>query len=112
MQAYRYQTGPDDKSFCHRVTAALNKGWSLHGDPTLLPEALSLTHEIQKTGDIFFPKGWADATLGGYQSASAADIVRRFISALPSDYPPRLKWVIQASADPLFRAARITRTGQ
>ena len=35
MQAYRYLTGPDDKSFCHRVTAALNKGWSLHGDPTL-----------------------------------------------------------------------------
>lgn len=35
MQAYRYLTGPDDKSFCHRVTAALNKGWTLHGAPTL-----------------------------------------------------------------------------
>jgi hypothetical protein len=35
LQLYRYLTGPDDKAFCHRVTAALNKGWSLHGGPTL-----------------------------------------------------------------------------
>ncbi len=35
MRAYRYLTGPDDKSFCHRVTAALNKGWELYGAPTL-----------------------------------------------------------------------------
>jgi hypothetical protein len=35
MQLYRLITGPDDSAFCHRVTAALNKGWSLHGSPTL-----------------------------------------------------------------------------
>jgi len=33
--AYRYLTGPDDASFCHRVTEAINKGWSLYGPPTL-----------------------------------------------------------------------------
>jgi hypothetical protein len=33
--AYRYLTGPDDAAFCHRVTDALNKGWSLYGPPTL-----------------------------------------------------------------------------
>jgi hypothetical protein len=32
---YRYLTGPDDASFCHRVTEALSKGWELHGGPTL-----------------------------------------------------------------------------
>jgi hypothetical protein len=32
---YRYLTGPDDASFCHRVTEALSKGWSLYGPPTL-----------------------------------------------------------------------------
>ncbi len=32
---YRYLTGPDDSSFCHRVTEALSKGWELHGGPTL-----------------------------------------------------------------------------
>ncbi len=32
---YRYLTGPDDATFCHRVTEALSKGWKLHGGPTL-----------------------------------------------------------------------------
>ena len=35
MNIYRILTGPDDASFCHRVTEALNKGWSLYGSPTL-----------------------------------------------------------------------------
>ncbi len=33
--AYRYLTGPDDSAFCHRVTQAINPGWSLYGPPTL-----------------------------------------------------------------------------
>ncbi|MDB5652190.1 MAG: hypothetical protein JWL62_3710 [Hyphomicrobiales bacterium] len=39
LTAYRYLTGPDDASFCHRVTAALNQGWSLYGPPTLTFDA-------------------------------------------------------------------------
>ncbi|MEM6625839.1 MAG: DUF1737 domain-containing protein [Pseudomonadota bacterium] len=39
MKAYRYLTGPDDSSFCHKVTAALNAGWTLHGGPTLAYDA-------------------------------------------------------------------------
>ena len=34
MKLYRFLTGPDDSSFCHKVTAALNKGWFLHGSPS------------------------------------------------------------------------------
>lgn len=34
MKLYRLLTAPDDASFCHKVTAALNKGWELHGSPT------------------------------------------------------------------------------
>lgn len=34
MLAYRYLTGEDDAAFCHKVTAALAKGWSLHGHPS------------------------------------------------------------------------------
>ena len=34
MKLYRFLSGPDDSSFCHKVTAALNAGWSLHGSPT------------------------------------------------------------------------------
>ena len=35
MKLYRYLTGVDDNAFCKRVSAALNKGWQLSGDPTL-----------------------------------------------------------------------------
>jgi hypothetical protein len=35
VKLYRYLTGPDDASFCQRVTAELNKGWQLYGQPTL-----------------------------------------------------------------------------
>ncbi|UCI08253.1 DUF1737 domain-containing protein [Mesorhizobium sp. B1-1-8] len=34
MKLYRFLTGPDDASFCHKVTAALNNGWHLFGSPT------------------------------------------------------------------------------
>ena len=39
MLAYRYLTGPDDASFCHKVTEALARGWSLYGDPAYAFEA-------------------------------------------------------------------------
>ena len=35
MKVYRLLTGPDDASFCHRVTAALNNGWELSGSPSM-----------------------------------------------------------------------------
>lgn len=34
MKLYRFLTGPDDATFCHKVTAAMNKGWHLFGSPT------------------------------------------------------------------------------
>lgn len=33
MLAYRLLTEDDTSAFCHKVTAALAAGWSLHGDP-------------------------------------------------------------------------------
>lgn len=33
MLAYRLLTEDDTSAFCHKVTAALAKGWRLHGDP-------------------------------------------------------------------------------
>ena len=39
MKLYRFLTGPDDSSFCHKVTAALNKGWELSGAPTYAYDA-------------------------------------------------------------------------
>lgn len=30
---YRFLTGPDDSSFCHKISNALNDGWELYGNP-------------------------------------------------------------------------------
>jgi hypothetical protein len=35
LKLYRLLTGPDDASFCHKISDALNKGWLLYGSPTL-----------------------------------------------------------------------------
>jgi aminopeptidase N len=83
----------------HPLRAAVSKKY--------IDSALDLVREIQRTGDIFFPKRWADASLSGYQSVQTAADVRAFIDHLPADYPPRLRWVLLSAADPLFRAARL-----
>ncbi|MGE3508824.1 MAG: M1 family metallopeptidase [Vicinamibacterales bacterium] len=70
--------------------------------------ALEHLAEIRRTGDIFFPKNWMDATLGGYQSPDVARIVRQFLDDRP-DYPIRLRRIILQSADDLFRAAEVVR---
>jgi len=65
--------------------------------------SLEMLWEIQKTGDIFFPKRWLDATLGGHSSPEVAGMVRAFLAGLPANYPERLKNITLQSADELFR---------
>ena len=36
---YRFLTGDDDSAFCHKVSAALARGWVLHGAPTMAFDA-------------------------------------------------------------------------
>lgn len=39
MIAYRFLSEDDTADFCHKVTEALSKGWSLHGSPTYAYDA-------------------------------------------------------------------------
>ena len=71
--------------------------------------SLEMLWEIQKTGDIFFPKRWLDATLGGHQTKDVADTVRAFLKNLPANYPERLRNITLQSADELYRAAEIVK---
>jgi aminopeptidase N len=71
--------------------------------------SLDMLLELQKTGDIFFPKRWLDATLGGHQSKDVADTVRAFLKGLPATYPDRLRNITLQSAEELFRAAQIVK---
>ncbi|MFT4603646.1 MAG: aminopeptidase N [Rhodothermales bacterium] len=70
--------------------------------------ALDLVLEIQETGDIFFPKRWLDAVLGGHQTQSAAGAVEAFLDRLSPGYPDRLRGKVLQSVDGLKRAARIS----
>ena len=65
--------------------------------------ALELLREIQRTGDIFFPTRWMDATLSGHRSPEVAKIVRSFLAANPQ-YPERLRWTILSTSDEVLRA--------
>jgi hypothetical protein len=39
MKLYRLLTEDDTSVFCHKVTAALNAGWALHGSPSIAFDA-------------------------------------------------------------------------
>jgi aminopeptidase N len=67
--------------------------------------SLKLLPEIQRTGDIFFPTRWAQSVLDGHNSPAAAQTVAAFLAA-QKDLPPRLRQVVEQSADTLFRAAK------
>lgn len=68
--------------------------------------ALDMMPEIQTTGDIFFPRRWADANLSGHQSPEAARLVLSFMDDNPN-MSFRLRNKIWMAADPLLRSARI-----
>ncbi len=71
-----------------------------------LQASLEMLEEIQKTGDIFFPKNWLAYTVGRYNSAEAAKIVTNFLKDHP-DYNANLKAKILQLSDMLFRAEKI-----
>jgi aminopeptidase N len=71
----------------------------------ILP-SLELLEEIQRTGDIFFPLGWLNATLDGHNTPAAAAAVQEFLNTHP-DLPERLSGKVLQAADGLFRSAEI-----
>ena len=42
MKLYRLITGKDDSKFCMRISTLLNKGWKLHGAPSLSHDGNSI----------------------------------------------------------------------
>jgi aminopeptidase N len=79
-----------------------------------IPASLDWLADIQRTGDVFFPQNWLQASLGPYQTTTVAEVVRRFLVDHP-DYNPKLRAKILQSADNLFRAEKliaIERTAQ
>ena len=80
----------------------LNHPMRQEGALDYIVPALDEMQEIQRTGDIFFPKNWISSVLGGHSSPEAAALVRSWLAAHP-DYPPLLLNKILQAADPLLR---------
>ena len=59
--------------------------------------------EVQRTGDIFFPRNWVGALLKGHSSRKAYNEVKRFLDSNP-DYPTLLRNKILQAADPLYKS--------
>lgn len=64
--------------------------------------ALEAMQEIQRTGDIFFPRDWTRSLLGGHTSIEARKEVDAFFANHP-DYPVMLSNKIRQQADHLYR---------
>jgi aminopeptidase N len=73
-----------------------------------LPATLDWLEDIQRTGDVFFPQSWLQASLGWYHTATAAAVVRNFLRQHP-DYNPKLRAKILQAADNLFRAEKLVK---
>ena len=102
--------GHADRCRCNRTQLrAVRAGDCDRVDTSRITRSLRQELEIQRTGDLFFPKRWTDATLNGHGSASAASLVQRFLQTLPADYPDRLRRVVLSSSDELFRASGVPR---
>ena len=65
-------------------------------------DSTRLDQEIQRTGDIFFPKRWLMATIGQYQSPKAVELVEVYLGKHP-DLNPSLKGKLLQAADDLYR---------
>ena len=64
--------------------------------------SLELLEEIQKTGDIFFPKRWLDTTIGLYSSEEAYALVIKYLEVYP-DIDANLKRKLLQVSDKLYR---------
>lgn len=70
-----------------------------------LKASLDVLEELQRTGDIFFPKRWLDNTLWAYNSSEAVAIVSQYLQDNPG-LDDKLKQKVLQSSDMLFRAER------
>ncbi|WP_282049631.1 M1 family metallopeptidase [Maribacter aquivivus] len=64
-----------------------------------LRASLDLVDEIQKIGDIFFPKRWLSSTIGNYTSPEAYEILQNFLEENPDLNSSLKSKVLQASDD-------------
>lgn len=72
---------------------------------------LHMVEEIQRTGDIFFPKNWLSVTIGNYTSEYAFNLVQTFLKE-NANFSPMLKRKLLQATDRLYRAQNIKKDNE
>lgn len=82
--------------------ALINHHLRGEGSVKYIRPALEELREVQRTGDIFFPRNWVGAALSSHRSEAAYNEVVDFLEDNP-DYPQLLKNKILQAAHTLYR---------
>ena len=70
-----------------------------------LTPSLNILEELQRTGDIFFPKRWLENTLWAYHSTEASNAINLYLEQ-HADLDPKLRQKVLQAADMVFKAER------
>ncbi|MGL5684034.1 MAG: M1 family metallopeptidase [Marinifilaceae bacterium] len=92
----------DIEPWCQQALSYLNHPSRQQHALAYIRPALNALPDVQRTGDIFFPKGWIQSVLKGHKSIAASDTVKQFLQANP-DYPQLMKNKILQSAGHLIQ---------
>ena len=89
--------------YAARALAYLNHPLRVERAVKYIRPGLDVLQEVQRTGDIFFPRNWIGVLLGNHYSPEAYAEVERFLEENP-EYPQLLKNKILQAAYWLYRA--------
>ncbi len=106
MEALKDDSNREKESWVSVGLANINHPLRQESAQRYIRFSLDLVDEIQRTGDIFFPKDWLDNTIGKYSSKFAFDEVQLFLKENPN-FSPILKRKLFMATDLLYKAQNI-----
>jgi len=106
MESMKEEKNREKESWVQSALSNIHHPLRQQNSVKYLKSALDLIEEIQLTGDIFFPKGWLNNSIGKYTSPEALNIMTTFLKDNP-EFSPILKRKLLQATDDLSRAQLI-----
>lgn len=106
MESIKEEKNREKESWVQSALSNIHHPLHQQNSVKYLKSALDLIEEIQLTGDIFFPKGWLNNSIGKYTSPEALNIMTTFLKDNP-EFSPILKRKLLQATDDLSRAQLI-----
>lgn len=106
MESLRLKENREKESWVQSALANVHHPLRQDNAKKYLKQCLEMTAEIQRTGDIFFPKAWLANSIGKYSSEDALATVNEFLKNNP-EFSPILKRKLLQATDDLYRSQLI-----